>query len=109
MNLADSELRLLRGPYDAAPEDVLRIGAEVKRTHFAEGPLSIAAVNKAEQIVVLRREGRSEYINRMTGSVYAPAAHMVCRYWLEPVKGTNRHQLWCRSITEAPIKKGRKQ
>lgn len=97
MSLSDSELRLLRGPYDADHDDVLRIGAEVKRTHFSEGPLSIAAVNRIEKIVVLRREGRSEYINRMTGSVYEPAAHMVCRYWLEPIKGTNRHQLWCRT------------
>lgn len=37
MSLSDSELRLLRGPYDADHDDVLRIGAEVKRTHFSEG------------------------------------------------------------------------
>ena len=106
MSLSDSELRLLRGPYDAQPEDILQIGLNVKLTHFAEGSLSIAAVNTSEKIVVLRREGRSEYINSMAGSIYVPAAHMVCRYWTEPVRGTNRHQLWCRCITEAPIKKG---
>ncbi len=102
MSLADSELRLLRGPLDAHPDEVLTRGAEVKRTDFSEGPLSVAAVNRTEQIVVLRREGRSEYINRMTGSIYAPAAHMVCRYWPERIARWERQNAAGHTGTSAP-------
>lgn len=105
MSLSHSTLRLLH-KHTAEPDDVLVVGAEVKRTNFAEGALTVAAVNKAAGIVVLRREGASSWIHRGIGSRYTSAAHMVCRFWTVPVKGTNRHETWCEQICSAPIKKG---
>lgn len=105
MSLAHSTLRLLV-PFSTDPDDVLVVGAEVKRTNMAEGRLSVAAVNRAAGIVVLRREGSSAYINRGIGSLYVPAGHMVCRFWVKPVKGSNRQETWCEEICTAPLRKG---
>lgn len=105
MSLAHSRLSLLR-ERTTEPDEVLVVGAEVKRTNFAEGALTVAAVNRKAGIVVLRREGASAWINRGVGSRYVPTAHMVCRFWLEPVKGSNRQETWREEICSAPIKKG---
>ena len=107
MSLSHSQLRTLYH-VSGDPDDVLVVGTSVKRTHFNEGPLTVAAVNRRHGIVVLRREGRSEYISRMTGSIYAPAAHMVCRFWTVPMKDSNRQETWCECLCEAPIKKDAK-
>ncbi len=105
MSLSHSTLRLLHDR-SSDPDEVLVVGAEVNRPNFAEGRLTVAAVNKTAGIVVLRREGASAWIHRGIGSRYVPAAHMVCRFWTLPVKGTNRHETWCEAICSAPIKKG---
>lgn len=105
MSLSHSSLRsILSNSSD--PDEVLLVGAEVKRTNFAEGRLVVAAFNQRAGIVVLRREGASSWIHRGIGSRYVPAVHMVCRFWTVPVKGSNRHETWCEEICSAPIKKG---
>lgn len=105
MSLSHSTLRRISSS-SADPDEVLVVGAEVKRTNFAEGRLTVAAVNQRAGVVVLRREGASSWIHRGIGSRYVPAVHMVCRFWTVPVKGSNRHQTWCEEICSAPIKKG---
>lgn len=105
MSLAHSPLRTTQLPLTSDPDDVLVEGVSVRRVNFSEGRLSVAAVNRRAGIVVLRREGASAWVNRAEGAKYSPAVHMVCRFWVKPVEGSNRQETWCEELCSAPIRK----
>ena len=102
--LGDSILRTTA--QGALPGDELKVGASVKRVHFSENRLTVAAINRQAGIIVLRREGGTVYVSRGTGSVYSPAVMIVCSFWVQPLKLSNISETWVREVCEVPVKKG---